>query len=94
MFLVLSLKYGIRTSPTQFFYYLASVITGAITMRSVVQRYQEEADSFDPDADERILYLYSIQYGLQSLLFILHCFGNTDLMPSLVLVFPRNLHLL
>ena len=79
VFLILSLKYGIRTSPAQFFYYFSSVITGAITMRSVVQRYQEEADSFDLDANERILYLYTIQYGFQVLLFILHCFGTTEL---------------
>ena len=48
-------------------------------MRSVVQRYQDETDSFDPDANERILYLYCIQYGFQVLLFILHCFGTTEL---------------
>ena len=53
-------------------------------MRSVVQRYQEETDSFDQEANERILYLYSIQYGFQVLLFILHCFGTTALMPSFV----------
>ena len=69
------MKYGIRTSPAQFFFYFVSLFPGAITVRSVVQRYQDDDGIYDVGASERLLYFYVIQYGLQVLLFFLNCIG-------------------
>ena len=48
--LLLSLRYGIRTSPAQFFFYFFSLITGAATLRSIIFRKMESDDNnFDPN---------------------------------------------
>ena len=80
--LILALKYGIRTSPAQFFYFLATIVTGAPTLRSVIQRYLNNDgngnDEFDAEATDHLFYLYVIQYGLYFILFILNCLADAE----------------
>ena len=53
--LLLSLRYGIRTSPAQFFFYFFSLITGAATLRSIIFR-KMESDNYDPNDDNATYY--------------------------------------
>ena len=55
--LLLSLRYGIRTSPAQFFFYFFSLITGAATLRSIIFRKMESDsdDNYDPNDDNETL---------------------------------------
>lgn len=73
--LLASKYYGIRTSKAQFFYFLASLITGAFTLRSIWLRNDE---IYDKDATEQLIVFYSIQLGLVGLLFILNCFADSE----------------
>ncbi len=73
-------KYGVRTSAAQFFFYFTWIITGAITFRSVINRKidSEELAYNDPDATDRVLVVYSIQYGLVVIMFVLNCFADAE----------------
>lgn len=64
--LLTSLKYGIRTSPTQFIFYLVSVICGASNFQSVVQN-----TTF-------VLALFITHYVLLVILFILNFFVDIE----------------
>ena len=56
--LLLSLRYGIRTSPAQFFFYFFSLITGAATLRSIIFRKMESDsnDNYEPIDDNETYY--------------------------------------
>ena len=58
MLLLLSLRYGIRTSPAQFFFYFFSLITGAATLRSIIFRKMESDsnDNYEPIDDNETYY--------------------------------------
>ena len=58
MLLLLSLRYGIRTSPAQFFFYFFSLITGAATLRSIIFRKMESDanDNYEPIDDNEAYY--------------------------------------
>ena len=71
-----SLQYGVRSSPALFLFYFFSIFTGAITLRSVVQRIDNP--NFDPDATNRLIYFFGTQYGLHVLLFLLNCFADSE----------------
>ena len=75
--LILSLKYGIRTSPAQFYFYISCLFTGAFTLRSITQR-KDDLEYYDMDETNRLLYFYAIQYGLHGLLFFLNCVADTE----------------
>lgn len=66
LLLLLSLKYGIRTSPTQFIFYLVSVICGASNFESVIQN------------SSLILGLFSAHFVLLFILFILNFFVDIE----------------
>ena len=64
--LFLSLRYGVRTSPTQFMFYLASVICAAAYFQSIVQGHT------------LILGLYSAHFITLITLLILNCFSDQE----------------
>lgn len=77
--LLMSLKHGVMTSPTQFFFYLASAICGAITLRSVIMRKLDDDDLMYSQASTDLLVeVYSIQYGLIVSLFVLNLFADAE----------------
>ena len=80
--LILSLKYGLRTSPAQFYFYISCLFTGAFTLRSIVQR-KDNLEEYYIDETNRLLYFYAIQYGLHGLLFFLNCVADTE--PKVIL---------
>ena len=73
-------RYGIRTSSSQFFFYFISLFTGAAILRSIILRKDndENAALFDNDANDRLVIFYSIQLGLHLLLFVMHCFADSE----------------
>ena len=76
-FLILSLRYGIRTSPTQFLFYLVSVVCEGVNFRSVVRRKTHPEEEWPPvseDGTNVLLYLVSIQYAFIIILFISNFF--------------------
>lgn len=66
VFLLLELRFGVRTSAAQFFFYLTSVICGAVTLRSVVKAHKDETGAYD----HRTLTVFSLQYSFLALLFL------------------------
>ena len=64
--LLISLKYGIRTSPSQFVFYLISVICGASNFQSIVQ------------SSSLILGLFCAHYVLLVILFVLNFFVDIE----------------
>ena len=66
LLLLISLKYGIRTSPTQFIFYLVSVICGATNFESVIHNHPI------------ILGLFSAHFVLLFILFILNFFVDIE----------------
>ena len=81
--LILALKYGIRTSPAQFLFYLVSVLCEGVNFRSIVRRktHPEEEESFVPfseDGTDILLCLVSIQYGLIIILFLSNFFSDKE----------------
>ena len=82
-FLLLAIRYGIRTSPSQFFFYLISVICEGINFRSVVRRKthpQEEEESYpvSEDGTNILLCLVAFQYGFIIILFISNFFADKE----------------
>ena len=76
--LLLSQRYGVHTSYTQFFFYLLSVVCGAPILRNLVKKQNEEDkyDIVDPDLVDQNCILFGIQYGCVCLLFILNLFAD------------------
>ena len=77
--LLLAKKYGIQTSPAQFLYFLAWIISGAISLRHIILRDDSLNDGFhvyDKDTTDRLLIFYSFQYGLHIILFLLNFFAD------------------
>ena len=77
----LSLRYGIRTSPSQFMFYFASVVCEGVNFRSVVRRKthpEQESPPVSEDGTNRLLYLLSFQYGFLILLFMLNLFTDQE----------------
>ena len=73
--LLLAKKYGIQTSPAQFLYFLAWIISGAISLRHIILRDDNLKDDFheyDEATTDRLLIFYSFQYGLHIILFLLN----------------------
>ena len=78
----LSLRYGVRTSPALFLFYLVSVICEGINFRSVVRRKthpeEEEVTPVSEDGTNILLWLVSFQYGFIIMLFISNFFADKE----------------
>ena len=81
-FLILAIRYGIRTSTAQFFFYLISVICEGINFRSAVRRIthpeEEETYPVSEHGSKILIGLVSFQYGLIIILFILNFFADKE----------------
>ena len=67
LFLLLGAKrYGVRTSPSQFLFFFGWLFPGAVILRSIILRRDEE-DLYDPEANDRLLIFYATQLGLHFL---------------------------
>ena len=107
IFLILSLRYGIQTSPTQFLFYFASALCEGVNFRSVVRRKTHPEEEFPPISEHNtniLLYLVSIQYAFIIVLFISNFFSDkkpqkydekldsvTNLTPEMSASFPAKL---
>ena len=78
----LSLRYGVRTSPALFLFFLVSVICEGINFRSVVRRKthpeEEEVTPVSEDGTNILLWLVSFQYGFIIMLFISNFFADKE----------------
>ena len=72
--LLLSLKYGVRASYVQFFFYLVSSMCEAIVMRSAIIRDKEDDGIFEIIKTEE--YLIICQFVCGALMLILNFFGD------------------
>eukprot|EP00094_Tigriopus_californicus_P002270 TCALIF_02191-PA protein Name:"Similar to ABCC1 Multidrug resistance-associated protein 1 (Gallus gallus)" AED:0.28 eAED:0.28 QI:0/0.14/0/0.75/0.28/0.25/8/0/1220 len=76
--LLLSMRFGIHTSPAQFLFYFLHTITGGITLRSLIKRqYEVEEYGDDPGTIDRLCITFGIQYSCVILLLILNLFSDT-----------------
>ena len=107
IFLILSLRYGIQSSPAQFLFYLVSVFCEGVNFRSVVRRKTHPEEEWPPvseDSSNVLLYLVSIQYAFIIVLFISNFFSDktpqeydnklenlTNLTPEISASFPSKL---
>nr|AHK05644.1 ATP-binding cassette transporter sub-family C member 1 isoform X5 [Tigriopus japonicus] len=75
--LLLSMHFGVHTSPAQFLFYFLSTVTGGISLRSLIKR-QYEADEYgdDPGTIDRLSITFGIQYSCVILLLILNLFAD------------------
>ena len=74
--LLLSLHYGIRTSAAQFLYFFASVVCGGASFRTIVRKDVGAFPTNSMERTKRLLILFSIQYSMIILLFILNLFSD------------------
>lgn len=72
------MKYGVRTSSTLFIFYFIWLFTGGATLRSAILRKTNAADAFDHGATDRILIVFSTQYAIHVILFVLNCFSDAE----------------
>ena len=107
LILWLSLRYGIRTSPTLFMFYLVTVICEGISFRSVVRRKthpEENVIAVSEEGTDSLLWLLSFQYGFIITLFISNFFADkepiqydeklknvSNLSPEMTASFPSKL---
>ena len=78
LLLLMSLKYGIRTSPAQFYLYFSSVVCGTVTFRSIIFRRLDHELEFVETNTNNLLILYTIQFSLVVFLFIANLFADAQ----------------
>ena len=79
--LLLAKKYGIRTSPAQFLFFFAWIVSGAISLRHIILRKNQGFDTYhtyDPDVTDRLLIFYSFQYAVHIILFLLNFVADSE----------------
>ncbi len=81
--LLASLRYGVRSSPAQFIFYLLSTICGAMQLRSVFKRrnhpsfYELDADEPNPDRLDRLSVLFTLQFTCVVLVLLLNMVADS-----------------
>eukprot|EP00095_Tigriopus_kingsejongensis_P005628 maker-scaffold335_size202896-snap-gene-1.27 protein:Tk05628 transcript:maker-scaffold335_size202896-snap-gene-1.27-mRNA-1 annotation:"multidrug resistance-associated protein 1 isoform x3" len=74
---LLSMRYGVHTSPAQFYLYFFSAIFGGITLRSLIKRqYQGAEYGDDPTKLDRLCITFGIQYGCILVQLVLNLFAD------------------
>lgn len=78
--LYLTLYYGVRTSGTQFTFYAASIVCAGLELRTIAKHHKDQSKYpfVDPEQNDNLAVLFSLQYACICLLFLLNLFADAQ----------------